>query len=90
MKQGFERTISKNNCRSEIDQPVKNIQESYVEMSQNDNYTLGNLLHFLYHQNYCKLIGIDLSRQENTTIPQQSNFTEKLNKDDDVTMFYYH
>ena len=40
-------------------------------MSRNNDYTTGNLLDFLYHQNYFKLIGIDLSRQTNTTIPQK-------------------
>ena len=49
-----------------FDQPVKNKQEVYeklIEMSKNDDYTTGNLLDFRYHQNYYKLIGIDLSRQ---------------------------
>ena len=32
-------------------------------MSKNDEYTTRNLLDYLYHQNYYKLIGIDLSRQ---------------------------
>ena len=33
---------------------------------------------YLYHQKYYKLISIDLSRQENTNISQENNFTEKL------------
>ena len=48
----------------------------------------GNLLDYLYHQNYYKLIGIDLSRQANTTIPQKINFAEKLDEDNGVTMFF--
>ena len=52
--------------------------EKLSEMSGNDDYTTGNLLDFLYHQNYYKLIGIDLSRQTNTIIPQQTSFTGKL------------
>ena len=43
-------------------------------MSRDDGYTMGNLLDFLNHQVYYKLIGIDLSRQKNTSIPQQFNF----------------
>ena len=61
-----------------FDQPVKNkleANEKLVEMSRNNDYTTGNLSDYLYHQNYCKLIGIDLSRQTNTTI---INFTRKL------------
>ena len=38
-------------------------------MSRNDDYTSGNLLDYLYHQKYYKLIGTDLSRQTNTSIP---------------------
>ena len=46
-------------------------------MSENNDYTTGNLLDYVYHQNYYKLIDIDLSRQTNKNIPQQINFTEK-------------
>ena len=57
-------------------------------MSGNDKYTTGNLLHYLYHQKYYKLTAIDLSRQENTSIPQQINFTAKLEEDDGATVFF--
>ena len=43
---------------------------------------------YLYHQNHYKLIGIYLSRQTNTSIPQQINLTEKLQEDDSATMFF--
>ena len=46
-----------------------------------------SLLDFSYHQNCYELIGGDLSRQTNTSIPQQINFTGKLEKDDGATMF---
>ena len=42
----------------------------------------------MYYQNYYKLVCIDLSRQTNTNIPQQINFTGKLEKDDGATMFF--
>ena len=73
-----------------FDQLVKNKQEAYeklIEMSRNNHYT-GNLLDISYYQNYYKLIGIDLSRQTNTNIPQQINFTEKLKENDGATMFF--
>ena len=57
-------------------------------MSRNDNYTTGNLLDFSFHQNYYKLIGIDLSTQRNKNIPQQIDFTRKLEKDDGATLFF--
>ena len=55
-------------------------------MSRNDDYTTGNLLDHLYHQIYYKLVGIDLSRQMNRSILQQSNFTRKLEDDYGATM----
>ena len=57
-------------------------------MSRNNDYTTGNLLEYLYHQKYYKLIDIDLSRQTNTSIPQQINFKGKLDEDGGVTMFF--
>ena len=57
-------------------------------MSRSDEYTTGNLLDYLYHQNYYKLIGIDLFRQTNLNIPQQINFVGKLEEDDGATMFF--
>ena len=58
-------------------------------MSRNSDYTTGNLLDCLYHQNYYKLIDIDLSRQTNMSIPQQINFVEKLEDDDGAIIFFY-
>ena len=59
-----------------FDQLVKNKQEAYekiIKMSKNDDYTTGNLLDYLYHQNYYKFIVIDLS---------------KLGEEDGATMFF--
>ena len=57
-------------------------------MSRNNGYTIGNLLDYLYHQNYYELIGIGLSRQTNTKIPQQINFTGKLEEDNGAAMSF--
>ena len=57
-------------------------------MSRNNEYTTSNLLDNLYHQNCYKLIGINLSRQKNTSISQQINFTGKLEEDVGGTMFF--
>ena len=57
-------------------------------MSRNDDYTTGSLLDCLHHENYYKLIGIDLSRQTNTSISQQINFVGKLEEDDGAVMFF--
>ena len=72
-----------------FDQPVKNKQEAYekhVEVSRNDGCTTGNLLDYLYHQNYHKFIGLDLLIQTNTTVPQQINLTGKL---EDVAIMFF-
>ena len=57
-------------------------------MSRKDEYTTGNLLDYLYHQNYNKLICIDLSIQGNTSIRQKINFIRKLEEDDGPSMFF--
>ena len=62
--------------------------EKLIEMSRNKDYKTENLLDYLYHQKYYKLIGNDVSRQKNTSIPQQINFTGKLEEDDGATMFF--
>ena len=56
-------------------------------MSRNNVYTTVNLSDYLYHQKYYKVIGIDLSRQTNTIISQQINFTKKLEEDDGAKIF---
>ena len=53
-------------------------KQTCLKMSRNNHYTTENLLDYLYHQNYHKLIDIDLSRQTNTTFSQQINFRRKL------------
>ena len=57
-------------------------------MSRSDDYTTGNLLDYLHHQKYYNLIGIDLSRQANMSIPQYVNFIGKLEEDNGATMFF--
>ena len=72
-----------------FDQPVKNRQDTHKKllgMSRIKDVTTRNLLDYLYHQNYYKLIDIDLSRQTNTTIRHQISLTGKLGEDDTATM----
>ena len=74
-----------------FDHPVKRKQQAFeklIEMSRIDDYTTRSLLDYLYHQKYYKLIGIDLSRQANTNIPQQISFVEKLEEDDGAVIFF--
>ena len=46
--------------------PLKNKEEPYeaiIEMSKNNDYTIGNLFDYEYFKDHCKLIAIDLSKQ---------------------------
>ena len=54
-----------------------------IDMSRNDGCTTVNLIDYLYYQKYYK----DLSKQVNASIAQQINFRQKLEEDDDATMF---
>ena len=57
-------------------------------MSNNNDYTAGNLLDFAYFKENYKLIAIDLSKQTKLKDPQQINFIGKLLKNTGATMFF--
>ena len=69
--------------------PVKNKEEAY-DMSNNNDYTTGNLLDFAYFKKHYKLIAIDLSKQTKLKDPQQINFIGKILRNTGATMFFYH
>ena len=59
-------------------------------MTQNNNYTTGNLLDYEYFKDHYKLIAIDLSKQielENPDLKQQINFIGRL-EENNATMFF--
>ena len=78
--------------KSFFDLPIKNEEEAYekiIDMSNNNNYTTGNLLDFAYYKENYKLIAIDLSKQTKIKDPQQINFIGKIERQDNgVTMFF--
>ena len=51
---------------------------------KNYGYTTQNLLVYLYHQQYYKLVGIEWSRQKNMS----TNYVGKLQEDSGVTMVF--
>ena len=69
---------------------IKNEEEAYekiIEVSNNNDYTTGNLLDFAYYKENYRLIAIDLSKQTKLKDPQL-NFIGKLeNQDHGATMF---
>ena len=74
-----------------FDLPVKNEEETYekiIEISNDNDYTTGNLLDFgCFKENY-KLTAIDLSKQTKLKDPQQINFIGKLLRNNGATMFF--
>ena len=74
-----------------FDLPVKNEEEAYekiIDMSNNNDYTTGNLLYFAYFKKIYRLIAIDLSKQTKLKDPQQINFIEKRLRNTGATMFF--
>ena len=62
---------------------MKNLSKSQETMITQQK----TLIDFSHHQNYYKLIGIDLLRQRNTSILQQINLMRKIEEDYGVTIF---
>ena len=57
-------------------------------MSNNNDYTTGNVLDFAYFKENCRLIAIDLSKQAKLKDRQLINFIGKLDKDNGATIFF--
>ena len=76
--------------KSFFDLPVKNDEEAYekiIELSNNSDYTTGNLLDYGYYKKHYKLLATDLSKQTKLKDPQQINFIGKLLRNTGATMF---
>ena len=61
--------------KSFFDLSVKNDEEAYeknIDMSNNNDYTIGNLLDNAYYKKYYRLIATDLSKQTKLKDPQQN------------------
>ena len=78
--------------KSFFELPVRNEEEAYekiIEMSNNNDYTTGNLLDFAYYKENYRLIAIDLSKQTKLKDLQQINFIGKIEgQNNGVTMFF--
>ena len=71
-----------------FDLPVKNEEEAFEKIIDNNDYTTGNLLDYAYYKKHYKLIAIDLSKQTKLKDPQEINFIEKLSRNTEATMFF--
>ena len=77
--------------KSFFDLPVKNEEEAYekiIDMSNNNDYTTGNLLDFTYFKKNYKLIATDLSKQIKLKDPQQISFIRRLLNTRGAIMFF--
>ena len=74
-----------------FDLPIKNEEEAYdkiIDMSNNNGYTTGNLLDFVYLKKKYNLIATDFSKQTKLKDPQQISFIGRLLNRRGVTMFF--
>ena len=71
--------------------PVKNDEEAYekiIDMSNNSDYTTGNLLDYTYYKKHYRLTAINLCKETKLKDPQQIDFIGKLLSNTGETMFF--
>ena len=56
-----------------FDQPIENNKVRYenirkIAIGQGDDFTTGCLLDYIYFKNYCKMITVDLSKQQDADL----------------------
>ena len=83
--------------RNFFDQPINSMNKTYenlrkIATSKGDDYTTGCLLDYPYFKENCKMIAIDLSRQNELDAHpraiQQINFTTNLDRAGNTTIFF--
>ena len=67
---------------------MKKLMKKNIDMSNNSDYTTGNLLDYAYYKKHYRLIATDLSKQAKLKDPQQINFIGKLLRNTGATMFF--
>ena len=75
-----------------FDLPVKNEEEAYekiIEISNNNDYTTGNLLDFVYYIENYKLIATDLSKQTKLKDLKEINFIGKIEGQNNGVMMFF-
>ena len=80
-----------------FDQPINSMTKTYknirrIATGQGDDYTTGCLLDYSYFKENCKMIAIDLNKQQTLDADpraiQQINFTANLERAEGATMFF--
>ena len=85
------------NGENVFDQPIKNNKVTYesirkIATGQGDDYTTGCLLDYSYSADTCKMIAVDLSKQQaldaDPRAIQQINFTANLDKAGNTRIYF--
>ena len=80
-----------------FDLPLKNNKVTYenirkIATGQGDDYTTGCLLDYIYFKNYCKMIAVNLSKQQvpdaDPKAIQQINFTANLDRAGNTRIYF--
>ena len=80
-----------------FDEPVKNDKVTYenirkISTGQGDDYKTGCLLDYIYFKKYCKMIAVDLSKQQALDAApkalQQINFTANLDRAERARFYF--
>ena len=83
-KNFFDQLIKTNNVTYE------NIRK--IATGQGDDYTTGCLLDYIYFKNYCKMIAVNLSKQQvpdaDPKAIQQINFTANLDRAGNTRIYF--
>ena len=83
--------------RNFFDQPINSMTKTYenirkITTGRGNDYTTGCLLDYSYFKEYCKMIAIDLRKQQALDADprpiQQINFTANLDRLGNTTMFF--
>ena len=74
-----------------FDQPIKNNKITYENIrkiadGQGDDYTTGCLLDYPYFKDTCKMIAIDLSKQQ--ALDAENNFTANLDRAGNTRIYF--
>ena len=59
-----------------------------IDMSNNSDYTTGNLLDYTYYKRHYRLTAINLSKETKLKDPQQIDFIGKILRNTGETMFF--
>ena len=85
------------NGKNFFDQPINKTIKTcenirIITIGQGDDYTTGCLLDYTYFKKYCKIVAVDLSKEQvldaDPKAIQQINFTANLDRADNTRIYF--